>query len=413
MFIYKLDSQISNSFKAQAKIAKEAPYYQKLLKDIDPEDINDATTLTRIPFTDSRKLAENPYSFVPPLSQDKIEIVCSTTGYSGNPKYVFFTRRDLADQRRQAKFLLGALIRKKDKAIWGGVLGPQMGGTYIVNACAGLCPSLPISAYRISEIMSLLKKLDFNVLGLPFPFLLKLRQECENNNIDPKSFGLEKIIAGGLPLSARTEKTIEESFGAKVYDVYAMSEVGIIALKGECQKGYHLLSSNFVLPEIINKDNKTARQGELVLTYFNREGTQIIRYKTGDLVNLVNEDCFCKVNTPKIKLLGRSDDLLLIGYTNLLWDERLDAAIMGSGVKDYRVEVTRDKNGYDALTFYSLGKTNKENLVAAIKNINDDLHRQINNGLVKLGIVNVDKFKPALIGVKNKKVFDRRHKEES
>jgi phenylacetate-CoA ligase len=131
---------------------------------------------------------------------------------------------------------------------------------------------------------------------------------------------------GGSVPSIR--QRIEESWQARVIDHWGMTELGPLA--GECVEnpgGLHLLETE-CLAEIIDSatgqpfdlENPTAPiRGELVITNLGRIGSPMIRYRTGDIVELDPQPCPCGRSLMRLKngVLGRVDDMLTIRGNNV------------------------------------------------------------------------------------------------
>src|SRR6185503_13133777 len=88
------------------------------------------------------------------------------------------------------------------------------------------------------------------------------------------------------------------------------------------QDGVHLIESEFVF-EVI--DPATCEpvvdggQGELVATNLGRAGMPLIRYRTGDLVELDRSPCACGRTFARLKggILGRADDMVIVRGMNI------------------------------------------------------------------------------------------------
>ena len=138
------------------------------------------------------------------------------------------------------------------------------------------------------------------------------------------------LIVAGEPGGSVTSirHKIEEAWGARVIDHWGMTEVGPLA--GECVEnpgGLHVLETECIA-EIIDSvtgqpfdlEDKTAPiRGELVITNLGRIGSPMIRYRTGDIVELDPQPCPCGRPLMRLKggILGRVDDMLTIRGNNV------------------------------------------------------------------------------------------------
>jgi phenylacetate-CoA ligase len=119
----------------------------------------------------------------------------------------------------------------------------------------------------------------------------------------------QAIITTGTVLADNMRKTIEEAFNTQVFDHYASAEFGRIAF--ECNfHNYHVNWDSFHL-EIINKDED--EKGEIVVTSFENYLLPLIRYKTGDIGKLKNEECNCGIKFPLLeRIYGRKSTIIEI-----------------------------------------------------------------------------------------------------
>ena len=86
----------------------------------------------------------------------------------------------------------------------------------------------------------------------------------------------------------------------------------------------HFLGGGFVIPEIV--DPETAKPiepavgavGELVYTAIWRECTPLLRFRMGDVIEVVGDDaCGCGRTSYRIRCLGRADDMLIVRGVNV------------------------------------------------------------------------------------------------
>jgi phenylacetate-CoA ligase len=155
---------------------------------------------------------------------------------------------------------------------------------------------------------------------------------------DYKIDSVRMLIVAGEPGGSvpSIRQRIENAWGARVIDHWGMTEVGPLA--AECAAnpgGLHLLETE-CLAEIIDPVTEQSFdldaafavgphattapiRGELVITNFGRVGSPVIRYRTGDLVELDPAPCPCGRSLLRLKggILGRVDDMLTIRGNNV------------------------------------------------------------------------------------------------
>jgi phenylacetate-CoA ligase len=103
-----------------------------------------------------------------------------------------------------------------------------------------------------------------------------------------------------------------------------IGDIGV-SLWGECeqQDGMHLGARGFVHAELIDPETGEARgvedraEGELVLTHLRHRAAPLLRFRTRDHVRVRTSPCPCGRTAPRIRCLGRTDDMLIVRGVNV------------------------------------------------------------------------------------------------
>jgi len=136
-----------------------------------------------------------------------------------------------------------------------------------------------------------------------------LKEQGHGKNVNPKI-----IAATGSVLDRSLRRYIEESFNAKLYEVYGATETGPIAF--ECKNGgYHVMSDLLHLEFFNNNKPVTSgNAGKLVVTKLFGGGTPIVRYDAiNDIVSSTDRKCTCGLSGSLIgKIYGRKDLSLIL-----------------------------------------------------------------------------------------------------
>jgi phenylacetate-CoA ligase len=117
---------------------------------------------------------------------------------------------------------------------------------------------------------------------------------------------------------------LEEGWGAKVTEAMGIGDIGV-SLWGECeeQDGMHLGARGFVHAELIDPETGAAVElddgaaGELVLTHLRHRAAPLLRFRTRDHVEVRTSPCRCGRTSPRIRCLGRTDDMLIVRGVNV------------------------------------------------------------------------------------------------
>ncbi len=169
---------------------------------------------------------------------------------------------------------------------------------------------------------------------------------AEQLGIDLATSSVRATIHAGEPGASvpGVRARIEQAFGARCHDHTGMTELGATGFTCQEQAGVHLIESEFIF-EVVDPTTlepvPTGGQGELVATNLGRAGMPLIRYRTGDLVQLDDSPCRCGRTFARLAggILGRADDMLVVRGVNVF-----PSAIEGvlrefPEVSEFRIEV--------------------------------------------------------------------------
>jgi phenylacetate-CoA ligase len=155
---------------------------------------------------------------------------------------------------------------------------------------------------------------------------------------------------GGSVVGVRS--SIEEAWpGARVVDHHGMTETGPVSYGCPARPGVlHVIESAYIA-EVIDPDSgssvRPGGKGELVLTTLGREGSPLLRYRTGDLVQR-DADAVCECGSHDMALpggiLGRTDDMVVVRGVNVYPGAVEDVLRAVDGVAEYRVEIHTDRS---------------------------------------------------------------------
>jgi phenylacetate-CoA ligase len=140
-------------------------------------------------------------------------------------------------------------------------------------------------------------------------------------------------VLGAEPWSESLRQKIEEAWGEfDACDIYGLSEVIGPGVAMECREnkgGLHVFDDHFH-PEVVDPETgeSTDGLGELVLTTLTKEALPVIRYRTGDVTQLLPGHCPCGRTHQRIaRFSGRVDDMLVIRGVNV-FPSAIEAALL-------------------------------------------------------------------------------------
>jgi phenylacetate-CoA ligase len=294
-------------------------------KGLVPADIRSVDDLKNLPFTNKADLRDNyPFGmFTVPMSE--IVRVHASSGTTGKPTVVGYTRNDLnmwAEVVTRALCMSG--VHKNDIVQVAYGYGLFTGGLGLHYGTENLGATvIPISGGNTKKQIQLMQDFGTSVIACTPSYALYLAEVMQEMGIDPESLNLRVGIFGAEPWSENMRKEIELKLRLKAIDIYGLSEVVGPGVSCECeyQAGMHINEDHFI-PEIIDPETLEpllpGQLGELVFSTVTKEGIPILRYRTRDLTRLIYDRCACGRTLVRMeKCTGRSDDMLIIRGVNV------------------------------------------------------------------------------------------------
>ncbi|MFP4660815.1 MAG: phenylacetate--CoA ligase family protein [Halanaerobiales bacterium] len=337
------------------RVYHNVPFYRKKMQELNvmPEDIKSIDDISRLPFTTKQDLRDNyPYDlFATPMSE--IVRVHASSGTTGKPTVVGYTRKDIATWSEVvARTLYCAGVGRNDYiqvaygyGLFTGGLGVHYGSEKIGATV------IPISGGNTKKQLQLMEDFGSTVMACTPSYALYLAESIEDMNINRDNLKLRVGIFGAEPWTDNMRKMVEERLGIKAIDIYGLSEIIGPGVASECeyQDGLHINEDHFV-PEIIDPETlgvlPEGEKGELVFTTVTKEGLPILRYRTRDLTRLIYDKCRCGRNLVRMeKCLGRSDDMLIIRGVNV-FPSQIESILLDMGETEphYMLIVDRVNN---------------------------------------------------------------------
>ncbi len=297
--------------------------YKEKLKDIDVGDIKTFDDIKKVPFTykeELRKWQENvdPFPYGGLLGVD-IEEVCTfrqTSGTTGRPVYVPETYESW-QWRIEAwcHILWMAGFRSHHRVFlpFGYNVYVAFWEAHYAAEKLG-CEVVPGGALDTKGRVNKILELKANAMAGTPTYCLNIAQEAMGMGIDPKSFGIDRIIGAGEPLPEATRKRIENTYNCKMYDHIGSTETCGFAGMCEEQQGLHIVEPFFLVEmldrETLSKEVEVGEQGVIVITPLGRRSFPVIRFNTNDVAIKGPETCGCGRTSKKMmEIVGRVDDI--------------------------------------------------------------------------------------------------------
>ena len=396
------------------------PYYRNRMQEagLGPESINSIDDLSKLPFTTKQDLRDNyPFGlFAVPMSE--IVRVHASSGTTGKPTVVGYTRNDIATWSEvMARTLTSAGANRNDfiqisygYGLFTGGLGLHYGGEKIGASV------IPISGGNTSRQIQLMHDFGSTVLACTPSYALFLAEAIHDSGVKRDDLKLRVGVFGAEPWTENMRREIEDKLRIKAIDIYGLSEVIGPGVASECleQDGLHINEDHFY-PEIIDPNTfqvlPSGSMGELVFTTLTKEGLPLIRYRTRDLTRLTYDKCECGRTMVRMeKCLGRSDDMLIIRGVNLFPSQVESVLLEMSEIKPHYLLIVDRVNNLDTLELkVEVDEAFFQDKISQLESLRQKLQTNLENAL-GLGI-KVTLVEPKIIERsegKAKHVIDKR-----
>jgi phenylacetate-CoA ligase len=321
------------AYRAQlAYLLERSPFYREKLGLSSADDAGGLAEIAALPLTGKPELKattteENPVGAHLCVDRSKIVRIYSTSGTTGTPSYIPLTARDLDDWvTGSARSYAASGISAGQRIVSTYNAGPFVAGAALASFdLIGLC-HIPIGTGNTERLIRAIELLQPEAAVLTPSYAAHLLEWTSARGLDLRSTCVERVLVAGEPGGGEPafRARLEEGWGARVTEAMGIGDIGI-SLWGECeeQDGMHLGARGFVYPELI--DPATAESialddgasGELVLTHLRHQAAPLLRFRTRDHVHVRTSPCRCGRTGPRVRCVGRTDDMLIVRGVNV------------------------------------------------------------------------------------------------
>ncbi len=363
---------------------EKVPFYQKNLKklNIKPDEIRKLEDIKKLPFTTKDDLRKNaPFMMMAASIDDCIELH-SSSGTTGTPVTVCYTRHDIEVWSEvMARCLSMSGLTKKDifqnpipygtfTGAFGLHYGAQRIGAMVIPSGIGLT----------ERQIKLMQYYGTTFMGGVASYALRLGQVANEMGIDPRKLKVRNGLFGAEMFTSGLKRRIMDTWDMDVHDIYGLTEMCGPGVSTDCDlhDGLHLWEDHFFV-ELI--DPKTLEpvdleeEGEIVLTTITKEGMPLLRFRTRDIARLYDQKtCECgRTHIKHTPIKGRSDDMVIIRGTNIFPGQIESVLMKNKSVGgNWRMYITT-VNDIDTLTIEvelkkQISKTDIKKLEQKLKN---------------------------------------------
>jgi phenylacetate-CoA ligase len=343
--------QLARLRETLAHVYANVPHYRRAFDDagVHPDDLKTLADLAKFPFTGKADLRANyPFGMFA-VPRDEVVRVHASSGTTGKPTVVGYTRQDISHWADLvARSLRAAGVRRGDMvhvAYGYGLFTGGLGAHYGAERLG--CTVVPMSGGQTEKQVQLIQDFKPDAIMVTPSYMQVICEEFRRQGLDPREMSVKVGIFGAEPWTEAMRRDIEQAANIDAVDIYGLSEVMGPGVASECvetQDGPVIWEDHFY-PEIIDPETGAVlpdgEEGELVFTTLTKQAFPVIRYRTRDLTRLLPPTARSMRRMGKI--VGRSDDMLIIRGVNL-FPTQIEEIVLAHGALggQYQLVVTRD-----------------------------------------------------------------------
>jgi phenylacetate-CoA ligase len=296
------------------------------------EEAGGLADIAALPFTEKAELKATCTPSDPigaHLCAERSELVriYSTSGTTGEPSYIPLTAGDLDNWiTGSARSYAASGVSAGERIVSTYNAGPFAAGAALASfERIGLC-HIPVGTGNSERLMRAIELLEPQAAVLTPSYAAYLVEWAAERGLGLRRSSVKRVLVAGEPGGGEPgfRARLEEGWGARVTEAMGIGDVGV-SLWGECeeQDGMHLGARDFVHAELIDPGTGAALEmgdgtrGELVLTHLRHRAAPLLRFRTRDHVEVRASPCGCGRTGPRIRCIGRTDDMLIVRGVNV------------------------------------------------------------------------------------------------
>lgn len=329
------------------KAGKHVPYYRDCFKKLgfDPQKIESLADLQKLPLLTKSIIRTEGDRMKSDISQGLARF--NTGGSSGEPLIFFIgTERvshDVAAKWRATRWW-GVDIGDPEIVVWGSPI--ELGTQDKVRAIRDklmrteLMPAFQMNETNLDQFVARICERHPKMLfGYPSA-ISHIVAHAQKRGVPLNDLGVKVVFCTSERLYDHQRVTISNAFACPVANGYGGRDAGFIA--HECPSGGMHITSEDIIVEIIDENGSVLPPGvtgEIVTTHLATSDFPFIRYGTGDIGSLSNEQCACGRGLPLLKEIeGRSTDFLVASDGTIMHGLALIYILRDlTGVKSFKV----------------------------------------------------------------------------
>ena len=330
---FKFDRE---SYRRQIRyLLDNSRFYQRKLREAgfsNAAAVGELDDIAQLPFTEKDELRKTQ-AMAPPFGDhltcapEELLRVFSTSGTTGVPCYLGLTRNDIDMYATNvARGYSAAGFSKGQRIAVGFNAGPFVAGAVYYGFDKIGCTVIPVGTGNTERLVTAIQKLGATGISCTPSYGLYLIDWCQEHGIETQSLGLKNMITAGEPGGGDPliRGRIEEAFGCKVRESMGIGDISLSTwAEDDDGNGMHFMARGFVHVELIDPASgdpipwQDGAQGELVYTALLRDAMPLLRFRSRDHVVVNMQPNPTGRTGPRIRCIGRTDDMLIVRGVNL------------------------------------------------------------------------------------------------
>jgi len=296
------------------------------------KDIGGLEDIASLPFTEKDELRASQAEHPPfgnhlACKPEALRRVYSTSGTTGVPCFIGLTQNDIEVYASNvARGYTSAGFSPQQRLAVGFNAGPFVAGAVYYGFDKMGCTVIPVGTGNTERLVRAIRMLGATGISCTPSYGLYMIDWCREHGIDTRKLGLENMITAGEPGGgdALIRARIEDAFGCRVRESMGIGDISLSAwAEDEDGKGMHFSARGTAHVELIDPVSgkplpwEHEAEGELVYTSLQREAMPLLRFRSRDHVIVNMEPNPTGRTSPRIRCIGRTDDMLIVRGVNL------------------------------------------------------------------------------------------------
>jgi phenylacetate-CoA ligase len=324
------------SYREQVKyLFAHSEFYQRKFAEAGfhtPEQVGELDDIAALPFTEKDEIRRSQADY-PPFGNhvaapaDSLRRVFSTSGTTGVPCYLGLTESDLDMYATNvARGYTAAGFKPGQRLVVGFNAGPFVAGAVYYGFDKIGANVIPVGTGNTERMVTAIQRLRATGVSCTPSYGLYLIDWCRERNIDTRTLGLKNMITAGEPGGGDPliRATISDAFGCTIRESMGIGDISLSVWAEDAdEQGMHFMAREYVHVELIEPESgapvawEDGAQGELVYTALRREAMPMFRFRSRDHVVVTMQDNPTGRTGPRIRCVGRTDDMLIVRGVNL------------------------------------------------------------------------------------------------